>query len=184
MHAHAPHDHAVEHAAHAGNKLALYVAAFTAVLAAIAGYLHYKESVLQTQALLYKNEAVLKQAQVSDQWNYYQAKAQKQNLASLAAALTTGDKQAFYNKEVARYEKEKKAIQNKAAVMEKGVDHANTMSAYLEEPQHRIGRALALINVAISLAALTSLTGVRALFVLAGLISLGGIAVAATAIFA
>jgi hypothetical protein len=184
MHVHAPHDHEVEHQAHAGNKLSLYVAAFTAVLAAIAGYLHYKESVLQTQALLYKNEAVLKQAQVSDQWNYYQAKAQKQNLAGLAAALTAGGKQDFYNKEVARYEKEKKAIQNKASAMEKDVDHANAMSEHLEAPQHMIGRALALINVAISLAALTSLTGVRALFVLAGLVSLGGIVVAASAIFA
>lgn len=40
------------------------------------------------------------------------------------------------------------------------------------------GQALALISVAISLAAVTSLTGSRKLFVLAGVTGLGGLGVA------
>jgi hypothetical protein len=70
-HEHAPHDEAIEHAARAGDPLLRWVAVFTAILAAIAGFLHYEEGVLQTQTLLFKNEAVLLQSKTSDEWNLY-----------------------------------------------------------------------------------------------------------------
>jgi hypothetical protein len=60
-HEHAPHDHHVEHAAHAGDPLSRWVAVFTAILAALSGLLHYEEGVLQTQALIFKNDAVFLQ---------------------------------------------------------------------------------------------------------------------------
>ncbi|MFL9909131.1 hypothetical protein [Paraburkholderia sp. RL17-337-BIB-A] len=64
-HEHAPHDEAIEHAARAGDPLSRWIAVFTAILAGIAGFLHYEEGVLQTQALLFKNEAVLLQSKTS-----------------------------------------------------------------------------------------------------------------------
>jgi len=51
--------------------------------------------------------------------------------------------------------------------MEQQVAEANLQSGRKEHPQHMFGQALALINVAISLAAITSLTGSRKLFVVA-----------------
>ena len=61
--------------------------------------------------------------------------------------------------------------------MEKQVEEANLLSERKGHPQHMFGQALALINVAISLAAITSLTGSRKLFVVAGLAGIAGIGV-------
>lgn len=176
-HEHAPHDHAVEHAAHAGDPLSRYVAVFTAILAALAGLLHYEEGVLQTQSLLFKNEAVLLQSKTSDQWNLYQAQSTKGHVMEMAAELSGPEKQAYYRDQIAKYEARKKDISAKAHDMEKQVEEANAQSEQKGHPQHMFGQALALINVAISLAAITSLTGSRKLFVVAGLAGLAGIGV-------
>ena len=64
----------------------------------------------QNDALLFKNEAAIKKTEASDQWNFYQAKSNKQNLAELGATLTTGEAQARYQQEVERYKKEKEEI--------------------------------------------------------------------------
>ena len=57
-----------------------------AVLAAIAALL---SGSLVNEALDEKNSAVLKQAQASDQWAYYQAKGIKGNSAAQTAAILT-----------------------------------------------------------------------------------------------
>jgi hypothetical protein len=173
----APHEHAVEHAAHSGDPLSRWVAVFTAILAALAGLLHYEEGVLQTQSLLYKNDAVLLQSKTSDEWNLYQAQSSKGHLMELAAELSGPDKQAYYRDQIAKYELRKKEIQAKAHDMEKQVEEANLQSERKEHPQHMFGQALALLNVAISLAAITSLTGSRRLFAVAGLAGVAGIGV-------
>ena len=81
FHVHGPHDHAVEHAAqHEGSDLAQYVAIFTAILATLGAIVSYQGGATQNEAMLYKNEAVLKKAQASDQWGFYQAKSSKQHL--------------------------------------------------------------------------------------------------------
>jgi hypothetical protein len=176
-HEHAPHDHAVEHAAHAGDPLSRWVAVFTAILAALSGLLHYEEGVLQTQALIYKNEAVLLQSKASDQWSYYQAQSSKGHLMELAAELAAPERRPFYQNQIAKYEDRKKEISAKAQALEKQVDEANHRSGEREHPQHLFGQALAWLSVAISLAAITSLTGSRGLFMLAGLIGAAGLGV-------
>jgi hypothetical protein len=176
-HEHAPHDHAVEHAAHAGDPLSRWVAVFTAILAALSGLLHYEEGVLQTQALIYKNDAVLLQSKASDQWSYYQAQSSKGHLMELAAELSTPDRRKFYQDQISKYEDRKKEISAKAHELEKQVEEANVHSEAREHPQHLFGQALAWLSVAISLAAITSLTGSRRLFVLAGLMGAAGVGV-------
>ena len=174
---HAPHEHLVEHAAHAGDPLSRWVAVFTAILAALSGLLHYEEGVLQTQALIYKNDAVLLQSKASDQWNYYQAQSSKGHLMELAAELAPAQRQGFYRDQINKYEDRKKDIAAKAHDLEKQVDEANHRSESKEHPQHLFGQALAWLSVAISLAAITSLTSSRKLFVLAGLMGAAGIGV-------
>jgi hypothetical protein len=180
-HDHAPHDHLVEHAAHAGDSLSRWVAVFTAILAALSGLLHYEEGVLQTQALISKNDAVLLQSKASDQWNYYQAQSSKGHLMELAAELAPAERQPFYRDQIAKYETRKKEIAAKAHDLEKQVDDANHHSEAREHPQHLFGQALALLSVAISLAAITSLTNNRKLFVLAGAAGAAGVVVSVLA---
>ncbi|MGI4814389.1 MAG: DUF4337 domain-containing protein [Janthinobacterium lividum] len=175
--AHAPHEHFVEHAAHAGDSLSRWVALFTAILAALAGILHYEEGVLQTQALIAKNDAVLLQSKASDQWGDYQAQSNKGHLMELATELAPPARQAFYRDQVSKYEIRKKEIAAKAHALEQQVDQANHLSAEKEHPQHLFGQALSLLSVAISLAAITSLTNNRKLFVLAAVMGAVGLGV-------
>jgi hypothetical protein len=176
-HEHAPHDHMVEHAAHSGDSLSRWVAVFTAILAALSGLLHYEEGVLQTQALIFKNDAVLLQSKASDQWSYYQAQSSKGHLMELAAELAPAERKAFYHDQIGKYEERKTQIAAKAHEIEKQVDEANHRSEAKEHPQHLFGQALAWLSVAISLAAITSLTSNRKLFVLAGLMGAAGVGV-------
>jgi hypothetical protein len=180
-HEHAPHDEAIEHAARAGDPLSRWVAGFTAILAAIARFLHYEEGVLQTQALLFKNEAVLLQSKTSDEWNLYQAESSKGHMMEIAAGLSGPEKQGYYRDQISKYENRKKDISAKAHEMEQQVAEANLQSGRKEHPQHMFGQALALINVAISLAAVTSLTGSRKLFVVAACSGSVGIGVSIAA---
>src|ERR1700722_18510037 len=172
-----PHDEAVEHAAHSGDPLSRYVAVFTAILAALSGLLHYEEGVLQTQSLLFKNDAVLLQSKTSNEWNLYQAQSSKGHMMEMAAELSGPAKQAYYRDQIAKYESRKTEIAAKAHAMEQQVEQANAQSERKGHPQHMFGQALALLGVAISLAAITSLTGSRKLFVLAGLAGAAGIGV-------
>ena len=92
VHVHGAHDHAVEHEAQKGG-LGQQVAIFSAVLATAGAVVSFLGGHTQ-------NEAVLKKAEAANQWNYYQAKSQKQNLAEMAAGLTNDPAKAdFYRKE-------------------------------------------------------------------------------------
>src|SRR6202521_6215986 len=104
----APHEHAVEHAAHAGDPLSRWLAVITAILAAISGLLHYEEGVLQTKSLLFKNDAVLLQSKTSDEWNLYQAQSSKGHLMELAAGLSVLEKQANYRGQISTFHTRKK----------------------------------------------------------------------------
>ena len=104
FHVHGPHDHAVEHESQAehdggghksGAGFVQWVAIFTAILATLGAIVSYLGGHTQNEALYFKNEAVLKKADASNQWAYYQGKSTKQNLAELAEALSTDvDKKA------------------------------------------------------------------------------------------
>lgn len=118
FHVHGPHDHEVEHAAHSGDPLAGRIAVMTAIFATIGALYGYMAGATQNDALLFKNEAAIKTLEASDQWNFYQAKSSKQNLAELGATLTTGEPQAKYLQEIERYGKEKDEIMAAAKKLE------------------------------------------------------------------
>lgn len=158
FHVHGPHDHAVEHGAHGGDSLAARVAVVTAILSTVGAVVGYQGGATQNEAMMHKNEAVLKKAEASDQWAYYQAKGNKQNLAELAINLAPADKQAFYKTEVDRYKQEKAAIKEKAEKLDEESKKANEASDAAMHPHHRLAQALTLMQVAISLASITVLT--------------------------
>ena len=181
FHVHGPHDHEVEHAAQHGDPFAGKIAVMTAIFATIGAMFGYMGGATQNAALLYKNEAAIRRAEASDQWNFYQAKSSKQNIAELGSTLTTGDAQAKYLKEVDRYKKEKDEIMPEAKKLENAAKEAELASEASMHVHHRWAQATTFIQIAIALAAITILTrnkrlqytsyGVAALAVVIGILA-------------
>jgi Domain of unknown function (DUF4337) len=153
-----PEKHAVEHQAHSGDSLAGRIAVMTAILATVGAVFSYQGGSTQNDAMMYKNDALLKRTEASDQWAFYQAKSTKQHLAELAAAIVPGDRKAAYQAEVERYKQEKKEIQARAEALEAESKKFNELSEHSLHPHHRLAQATTLIQIAISLAAITVLT--------------------------
>jgi hypothetical protein len=175
FHVHGAHDHAVEHQAHGGDGLASSVAIFTAILASVGAVVSYQGSDTQNEAMLFKNEAVLKKTQASDQWNYYQAQSNKGHLMELAADLAPASKRGHYKAQIEKYENNKKAIKLKAEALEAESEQANQKSEHAMHPHHKLAQAMTLIQIAISLASITVLTRRKWLFAVAGVAAAGGL---------
>ncbi|MFC0396841.1 DUF4337 domain-containing protein [Paraburkholderia rhizosphaerae] len=158
---HGPHDHAVEHAgAHSSDPSASRIAVMTAILASIGAIASYQSGANENLALFYKNEAAIRKTEASDQWAYYQAKGEKQNLAELGAALSD-PASAGHTKFVAdvkRYIAEKEPIRAKAEGLENDAKKDNDVSESLQHQHHRWAQATTLIQISIALAAITLLT--------------------------
>ncbi|MEP6941320.1 MAG: DUF4337 domain-containing protein [Betaproteobacteria bacterium] len=157
FHVHGPHDHEAEHRAQ-HDPFAGRIAVMTAIFATVGAFMGYMGGATQNAALLYKNESAIRRAEASDQWNFYQAKSSKQNLAELGATLTTGDVQARYTKEIDRYKKEKEEIMPEAKKLEQQSKDAELASEASMHVHHRWAQATTLIQIAIALAAITILT--------------------------
>ncbi len=158
FHAHAHHEHELEHHAHAGESLAQRIAVLTAILSTIGAVFAYAGSARQTEAMMMKNEAILKKAEADDQWAYYQAKSQKQALAELGSHLAAGDAAGAYTNDAHRYEQEKGEIQKAAKELDVEAQRFNQESAALMRPHERLAQAMTAIQIAIALASVAALT--------------------------
>ncbi len=160
FHVHGPHDHAVEHAAHDDNGFASRIAVMTAIISTVGALFSYQGGATQNDAMIYKNNAAIKKTEASNQWNYYQAKSNKQNLAELAMALPGVDVEK-YKKEVARYRSEKEEIKKEAEALEAASKKWDAESEKQIHLHHRWAQAMTVMQVAIALAAITLLTRKR-----------------------
>ena len=168
VHVHGAHDHAVEHEAHKGG-LGQQVAIFSAILATVGAIVSFFGGHTQNNALLFKNDAVLARAEASDQWNFYQAKSMKQNLAELAASINTDPKKVeFYQGEAKRYAAEKKDIEKVAREHEARAKEFTEKSEKALHPHHNLSISMTLLQIAIALASITVLTQKRWLLYGAG----------------
>ncbi|MEY3872304.1 MAG: hypothetical protein RLZZ296_1299 [Pseudomonadota bacterium] len=162
FHVHGPHDHEMEHVAqHGGDNFTSRLAVLTAVLSTVGAIFGYLGGHSQNAALLYKNEASIVKTAASNQWNYYQAKSNKQNLAELSVVLTSGDAQQKFKQAVDRYQLEKAEIKLQAEKLEAEVDTANKNSEMEMHVHERWALATTLLQIAIALAAITLLTRKR-----------------------
>ena len=166
-------DHVVEHGAHA-DSLGRNVAMFTAILATVGAIISYQNSGSESLGLELKNEAILNKAEASDQWVYYQAKGIKEVVVAHAAAVSGAGRSALAA-EAKRYADEKADIQKLARAFDARAKAADAASARAFEPHHHLAQALALVQVAIALAALTVLTRQRWLLGFSGLCAAAGI---------
>ncbi len=178
FHVHGPHDHEVEHVAqHGGDSFTSRLAVLTAILSTVGAIFGYMGGHSQNAALLYKNEAAIQKTSASNQWNYYQAKSNKQNLAELSVTLTTGEDQQKFKEAVERYKKEKEEIKAEADKLEaaaKEADHKSEAEMHVHE---RWALATTLLQIAIALAAITLLTRKR--WLLAGVLGATGLGLVA-----
>lgn len=157
---HGPHDHALEHHGDHGNTKGSntnQIAMFTAIVATLGAIFGYMGGATQANAGLYKNNAAIKKTEASNQWNYYQAKSSKQNLAELALVLAPGKKE-FYEGEIDRYKAEKSDIKKKAEAIEAESAEWEHRSDEEMHQHHRWAQATTLLQVSIALAAIALLT--------------------------
>ena len=167
FHVHGPHDHELEHAAqHAaeghhgvgGGSMTNQIALFTAVIATVGAIFSYMGGATQANAGLYKNNAAIRKTEASNQWNYYQSKSSKQNLAELALVLVGEEKKPAYQKEIERYKLEKAEIKLAADKLEAEATDWDRQSDAQMHLHHRWAQATTTLQVAIALAAMALLT--------------------------
>lgn len=160
FHVHGPHDHELEHAAQHGDKdgFSGTIAVMTAILATIGALFSYMGGATQANAGLYKNNAAIKKTEAANQWNYYQAKSSKQNLAELAQVLVVDDKKAVYGKEIERYKAEKNEIKIAADKLESESKNWDKRSDDEMHLHHRWAQATTALQISIALAAIALLT--------------------------
>ena len=117
--------------------------AFMAVLAAFAGLL----------AGHHANEALVERMKASDQWNFYQAKNLKEEIAVNTDMIlkAVGKVDVDHSKDIARYEKEKAEIKKQAE------ENETVSEAHLAK-HVPLARAVTAFQVAIAISAIAVLT--------------------------
>jgi hypothetical protein len=160
FHVHGPHDHQLEHAAEHGatDRFSGRIAVMTAILATVGAMFSYQGGATQANAQLAKNDAAIRKTEAANQWNYYQAKSNKQNLSEVAAVLVPADRQEGYRSEVARYKGEKAEIQKTAERLEAESKDFDAKSDALMHEHHRWAQATTFLQIAIALSAIALLT--------------------------
>jgi len=170
---HGQHDHAVEHAAK-HDSLGRWVAVFTALLATVGAIVSYQNGNSESRGLEYKNAAILKKSEASDQWSYYQAKSIKETIVRSAFAANDQGRDKLLA-EADRYAKEKGDIEKAARGLDAEAKLLDEQSEKAVHPHHRLAQALVLVQVAIALAALTVLTRQRWMLLLSGVGAAAGV---------
>jgi hypothetical protein len=187
---HGPHDHAVEHAGHGAHgdtdPFASRMAVMTAILASIGAIFAYQSGTSENLALYYKNEAAIRKTEAANQWAYYQAKGEKENLAELGAALSASNPEARsrFAADVDKYRQQKEPIRANAEALEKAVAQDDTHSEALMHGHHRWAQATTAIQISIALTAITLLTRRRWLLYASIGIAVTGVVLGALAFFA
>jgi hypothetical protein len=161
FHVHGAHDHQLEHAAEHGaaDRFAGRIAVTTAILATLGALMSFAGGDTQAKAQVFKNNAAIKKTEANDQWSYFEAKGNKQNLAEVAATLVTQpEKMQFYQSEIQRYKKEKADIKQVADKLETEYKEWDARSEEQMHVHHRWALAATAMQIAIALSAIALLT--------------------------
>jgi hypothetical protein len=159
FHVHGPHDHELEHAAQhgAGDSFTGRIAVTTALLATVGALFSYQGGATQASAGMAKNNAAIKKTEAANQWNYYQAKSGKQNLAELGLELAP-NRRDYYTQGIERYKQEKSDIKKTAESLEAESTEWDSKSDELMHLHHRWAQATTALQIAIALSAIALLT--------------------------
>jgi len=158
FHAHAPHEHEVEHRAESGERFASRVAILTAILSTIGAIFSFQGGATQNEALMLKNDAAIKRTEATDIWNQYQAKSSKENIAALGADLLQGDRHEQLLRDVDRYARERGELKARAEKIEAGSRAFEAQSAAAMHVHHYWAQATTALQIAIAMAAISLLS--------------------------
>lgn len=155
-----PHEHALEEAVEKERDgLTQKIALMTAILATVGALISYQSASSQNEAMFLKNESILKQAQASDQWAFYQAKSMKSHLDDATVALASDPEvKARFLAEKAKEDTERLEIQVEAKKLQAESRKLGEDSDAKLRPHERLALALTFLQIAIALAAITVLT--------------------------
>ena len=146
VHEHAGHPHA--------ETWVRYLSITTACIAVLAALASMKSGNLANSALLAKNDAILAQAQASDQWNYYQAKGIKKNIAEAMATQPGNEK---LKSEADRYGKDQTDIQKQAQDLDAQVKADNELSEQMLLRHEKAATSVTFFQIAIAMSAMAAL---------------------------
>ena len=153
-------ERAVEAAEHRSLWI-VYLSFTTALIAVLAAVAALESGAFANEALIQKNDALLAQAQASDQWAYYQAKSVKAAIYSSQAAVTKSSNPDLSNKaqeQADRYSKEEEEISKSAREREKEIAEKAELSAISMEHHHRFAYSVTMFQISIALAAVAALS--------------------------
>jgi hypothetical protein len=155
-----PHEREVDHIIEQERDgLAQRIALMTAVLATIGALISYQSGSAQNEAMFLKNQSILKQAEASDQWAFYQAKSVKAHLDDAVASLSgSPEVRSRFLADMAKQDREKAAVQADARKLQAESRKLGEESEAKLRPHERLALALTFIQIAIALAAITVLT--------------------------
>ena len=158
-----PHEHALEEAVEKErDSLAQRIALMTAILSTVGALISYQSGSAQNEAMFLKNQSILKQAEASDQWAYYQSKSTKSHLDTAVAALTNDPAvKAQFIVDKDKQEKEKTEIQKEAMKLQAESRKLGDESEAKLKPHEQMALGLTFIQIAVALAAITVLTRKR-----------------------
>lgn len=178
-----PHEHALEEAGETKfDSLVQKVALMTAILATIGALISYQSGSAQNEAMFLKDQSILKQAEASDQFAFYQAKSIKAHLDEVVVSLSPEpETKAHYLADKEKEEKAKSAVLSAAQKLQVESKKLSEESEAKLKPHERLALALTFIQIAIALAAITVLTRRRWLLWGSVISALAGVIVATTA---
>lgn len=152
------HEKLLEEEAEKG-QLAQKIALLTAILATIGAVFSYQSGAKQNEALFLKNQSILKQAEASDAWAYYQAKSTKAHLDQLALVLVTDPaQQARYQADLQKQQAQQAEQLKQAKALQEASRQLSEESEKVLRPHERMALAMTLIQIAVAMASITVLT--------------------------
>src|SRR5215470_6723794 len=170
-------ERAVEAAEHRAVWI-VYLSFSTALIAVLAAIAALESGTFANEALVQKNEALLAQAQASDQWAYYQAKSVKAAIYSSQAAAAQSSNPDLAKKaqqQADRYSKEEEEISKSAKEREKEVAEKGELSAISMEHHHRFAYSVTMFQISIALAAVAALSRQKGVWFAGLIVAVAGV---------
>jgi len=147
----------VKHAEQEQSTWLSYISLSTAIIAIVTALAGLYESQVTSKTILLKNEAVLYQAQASDQWSYYQAKGVKGHIYTINAEVYPNKTEEFTQK-AAKYKKEQEDIKKEAERLQSIRDEKTEESEHYYHKHHILSFAITFLQISIALASISALT--------------------------
>ena len=157
-----------------GSKRARLLSLFVAIVAVLAALSNLASTHRSLQAILAKNEAIVSFARASDTYNYYEAKAIREEVYR-AAILTSGHPHPDLQKLVEHEHTTKKSVLAKAREYEKDADSDNSRSEHFQHSHEILEIGVMFFQISIVVFSISSITGAVLLPGLAALAALAGV---------